>query len=323
MKQLSTLVALSALVMSGCMEESDPPTATETNVQSETQTTNPFEPTTTPSTPSVPADDPVEAQPPLTGPPVTEPPVAAGPTVQPPVTPQPDSGVVDVNRLVNGPTAATANSYWSCLDVGFDDIIDIGFYSDGTGSLKLGDELEVISWTANGPYIDINIGGQFFTQLDNVVISRPVPDLSASYVLADGTMGSLDCELIDADDSSQGGGPTPSGVPSAPTDNQGSLVNVDSTGELTSIWSCLLADGSALFLAFAAGGDGALGSDTYPDAIGMSWSETSQGVALSLFDGNQVTFTTPQFSSVDYFQVDQITINGWSVPGMACERLFL
>ncbi|MFK7996279.1 MAG: hypothetical protein AB8B87_19225 [Granulosicoccus sp.] len=341
MKKITSLIVLSTLFVAGCSEDdaiNSNPTQNDPVLQ--TPTVNPFEPVSTPVAPNVPV---VANDAPVTNPPVQQPPVtqqpnvpAMTPPVSTPVTVNPNS-----NGIVNGSSEATASSIWVCDDIGVGaegDVLVMAFFGDGNGLLSDGSDTFLTTWTSSGPYVELTINGQYFARFDNIAIGASSATLTMTYVLTDGSSGALDCERANLDGSSGGGsssgvndtpisvtpeppanGDTPDGFQTTPA-SQSPLVNMVVGEDINDAWACLLYDGTEMALIFMAAGQGGLVSQTYSEGILMSWAIGTQGVTVSLADGNQLVFSSPQFSGSDYFQVDTVNYLGRDIPGMACQR---
>lgn len=328
MKKLTTLFALSALALTACTESGTGQSNTVQDMpQQQGAGENPFEVSDT--DPDRPSEDTPITDPPVIGaaddqPPIIDPPVIDPPIVEPPeILSDPPSG--HSGELLNGNNLDSANSVWICSDTGAvsaDEVVILAFFDDGSGIIGDVDTFEVVSWATSGPYIELYFNGQFLGQLDNVSVSVSADTFNASYVQPDGTSGVLDCqlaELSDVDDGTDVDGST--GDTGAGTDStvSGMLINDISGNSLNTVWSCGLADGSSMAIFFIVDGNGGLASDQYPDGISMTWSSSSQGVSMNLDDGNQIIFSTPQFSDSDYFQVENVNILGVDVTGMDCQ----
>lgn len=337
MKKLTTLFALSALALTACTESGTGQSSTATVMpQQQGESENPFDVTETDTdrpSEDIPITDPPvivaeDDQPPIIDPPVIDPPVIDPPIVEPPeILSDPPSG--QSGELLNGNDLDSANSIWICSDTGADsadEVVVLAFFGDGSGIIGDGETFEVISWITNGPYIELYFNGQFLGQLDNVSVSVSADTFNASYVQPDGASGVLDCQLTELPDVDEGadvggttGGSTGDTGAGSESTVSGMLINDFSDNNLNTAWSCGLADDSSMAMFFLADGIGGLSSDQYPDGISMTWSSSSQGVSMSLDDGNQIIFSTPQFSDSDFFQAENVNIQGANVAGMDCQ----
>lgn len=338
MKNLTTLFALSALALTACSEGGTNQNTAQDTPQQQDPVENPFVTTATDT------DQPSEDSP-VSNPPITEPEVDQPPVIQPPVSapeidespqiqPEPPTENLNSGDFLNGSSADSASSIWVCNDSGLasaEEVSILAFFGDGDGIVGDAETFELISWTTNGAYIELYFEGQYIGQLDNVSASVSAGTLDASYVLVNGASGVLDCQLVDLDDSVGIGdmeGDTFDDSSTTDTGGTGStssgtLINDISGDNLNTAWACELGDGSQIGVFFLAQGAGGLVSNEYPDGISMTWTNSSQGVSMSLSDGNQLTFSAPQFSGDDFFQVENVNIQGMNVAGMDCQLMDL
>lgn len=337
MYKLTSLIALSTLALTGCLEQDPTATTVAMPPQQVSPLVSPFTPVSNPPA-GQPNDAPV-AQPPVSQPPVAQLPVAVPPVVQPPIAQSPvsgpDSGNVNINAIVNGPSERLASSVWTCTESApgsVDGEVSLFvFFGDGNGYVGDEEESLPITWISTGAYIEIYANDQYLAQFDNVAVNASAGTLAFTYISFDGESGSLRCTLGDTDSSGGGTGsqppvdmnaPTGGGVsrpaPTVPT-SQDSLINTFVGEDLQNAWVCELADGSPAVLFFIDQGVGGIVNSTYLDGITMRWSSSAQGVTMDLEDGNTVTLSSLMFSGGDFFQVDNVNYQGSDIPGMSCE----
>lgn len=328
MKHVTTLIALSVLALAGCSEDGSSGTTAQNTATQEAPATNPFEPApenTTSDTSTASNDAPVSNEPDQQAP-TTQTTGGAGGTSNPT-----GSTSVDTVGILNGSSSASIQSAWRCIVPGAVDddvVIALAFFADNTGVYADGVDTFITTWVSNGPFLELTAEGQFFAQLDNVVVNAPAGTLRFTFVLTDGRSGSLNCDLVNLEEGS--GGSTTQADPDPMTSpvngggsGQGSLINTITGGELDTFWQCQLGDGSQAALIFLDGGVGALITATYPDGITMAWAANSQGLSIVLEDGNQIATSAVRFTGTDDFQVDTVNFQGTTISGMACTRLAL
>lgn len=112
--------------------------------------------------------------------------------------PQSDTYIRETyDSLINGHSATSANDFWLCADsADREGSLTIEFYEDGNGTSLVGEQLRKISWIANGPYLDLYVQGNYFAQLDNVVLSDAGNSLAMNHVSVDGSMSILACHRV-------------------------------------------------------------------------------------------------------------------------------
>ncbi len=326
MNKLIPLIALSSLTLTACLDESGNDDTSANNTNNAVQ--NPFAvasndqqqvPTQQVPTQQVPTQQVPTQQVPTQQVPTQQVPTQQVPTQQVPTQQLPTSNDLSA-VLINGANATSANSYWSCKEQTEIGAISMAFFANGSGEINDSLNSADITWALDGPYMDININADFYAQLSDFDVSTSGLNFEVNYVVYDGTVGALACDLVSSEADATTNSPA---VPGQVTASSGGdlLINTLSDGVLQDIWICHTADGDSVAVFFDNDGSGMLSNNSdYPEGITLNWTMNSQAIELVLADGNQVQLISPVISQ-DYFQADTVIVNGSSSGHFDCERI--
>ena len=324
MKNVLPLMVLASLALSACDDETiseitggnnDEPTTTTTT----TPTQNPLETLPEgqePLPPSQAPDDlPTEPEPEL------EPDLSAPGPIDTPA----QGG--SVNELLNGSSAITATSHWHCIDSegAEDDPIFLAFYGDGTGSqANTGALNESITWSESGVDIMVYNDAGYFATLFDILSTLTSSSFTADYETVGGNSGTLSCELTSGDPDLSGSsidgtddGPVITSPGETETPSTNTIQNTVVNNEVLDFWGCEIGDDFVIMILLG-GGEAAIASSLYPDAIGGIWTSNSQGVTVTLADSNQLSFSSPIFDAEGFFVSDSVIYNGAQYNDVAC-----
>ena len=343
MKLSSTLIMLSVCAISACTEES--PTSSAQPQAQQPIANNPLAVvppgTVAPTTPATPAPQTPPAQVPVNDQPtgLPLPSVPSFPTLTPdgsgaapsvpttpvvnPVSPTPVSDPSNTGSgadLINGASANSAQTLWQCEGVGNtdpNDVFQIAFYSDNTAMIATSDSSALINWdsSSNGVFLTVS-GSSDSISFDGISF------VGATQFQADFTVSGVGSAPIVCDKLTTNGDPIAPSTqnPSSPAPaGQGTIINGVGSAGLENFWSCRLSSGDEALLFFGEDGSGALVDSEFPEGIDLSWTISTQGISITLVDGNQVILSSPVFNSATGFFVDSIVVNGSDVGGMSCE----
>ena len=324
MKNVLPLMVLARLALSACDDETI----------NEITGGNNDEPTTTTTPSQNPLETLPEGQEPL---PPSQAPDDLPTEPEPEPEPEPDlpaPGPIDtpaqggsVSELLNGSSQITATSHWHCIDSegAEDEPIFLAFYGDGTGfQADTGEFFQSVTWSESGADIMVYNDEGYFATLFGLLSTLTSSSFDSDYETVGGNTGTLTCELTSGDPDLSGSsidgtddGPVITNPGETETPSTSTIQNTVVNNEVLDFWGCEIGDDFVIMILLG-GGEAAIASSLYPDAIGGIWTSNSQGVTVSLADGNQLSFSSPMFDAEGFFVSDSVIYNGAQYNDVAC-----